>query len=357
MKKRFQKTLFIAILLSFIWGLWWGFYRHYRERPENWSGAEIQVLAFDKIFTEEVIKKLAIEEGIDLRVTHISHPQNFLQQMLTSGADYDLIQVNSFLAGSFLIENVFEPLDWEMIPNKQNISIDFQNLSYDPNSQFFLPLFWGVNGFLYDSSVLSSFESLEKLTPQLVLSPSAVEAYTYATRLRPIIKNWLVTGNEEGLKEDLKEISNQWPEFSSSGVQQLVEQKKVAVQITNGRAAEFLKKHHHLRYGLPVEKANLWVGMIGISKDSQNKKIAHQVLNQLLNPKWALEIIKSNQEATVNTLLDNSDSIAPQQKSNFIRELRLSRFELFYDNEAFEPLWSRYLKEFLPQVFKSSIEE
>ncbi|MEK6556290.1 MAG: extracellular solute-binding protein [Bdellovibrionota bacterium] len=354
MKKRFKKIAFITIFLSFFWGLWWGFYQDYRLRPENWAKGELNVLTQSQMFDVQFLQKFAAEEGFILKVKSVSTPQAFLQEMLTHSSSYDIIQFNSFLADSFLVENVFYELDRDRIKNMQNISIDFQNLNFDPNSQYLVPLYWGVNGFVYNKEKIENIGSIFQISKQTTLLPSSVESYAYATKMKPIIKNWAATGNEESLLKDLKSISAEFPSFSQDLDGALITGSNVAAQSTNGKAAAFLAKNKNFRFDLPIEKANLWVSVMGVTKDSPHKKVAQEVLNRFLMPKWSEELTRSTHEATVNALLDRSEKILPQQKSQFIRELRLSRFELFYDHESFEPLWMRSLKEVFPQTFANS---
>jgi len=351
MKKSFKKIAFIAVFLSFFWGLWWGFYQDYRLRPENWAKGTLSVLTLDAMFDTQFVQKFAADEGIILNVRHVPSSQEFLQEMLTHGGQYDLIQFNSFLADSFLIENVFAELERERIKQIENISIDFQNLNFDPNSQFLIPIYWGVNGFVYNAEKLSEIGSIFQISSQATLLPSSVESYTFATKMKPIIKNWAKTGNEESLLKDLKSISQDFPQFSQDLKAALIDGNYVAAQSTNGQAAAFLSQNKNFKYDLPTEKANLWVSVMGITKNSRNKKLGQEVLSRFLLPKWSEEIVRSTKEATVNGLLDSSERLLPQQKSRYIRELRLSRVELFYDHESFEPIWMRSLKDAFPQTF------
>lgn len=355
MKKSFYKVTFIAVLLSFIWGLWWGFYRDYKLRPQKWARGEIHILAEEGRFTPEFIAKFAEEEEIMLRITTRSTPQEFLRELLSARGKYDLIEINSFLIDSFIIENVFDEYDRERVANYENISIDFQNLNFDPEGRHLLPIFWGVNGFVYNSERLKEFDSIEgSLAAQagpIAIPPSSVEAYSLAVKMSPIIKTWVNTGNQPDLLKDLKALSTKFPIFSNDIEKGLTDGTIAAGQMTNGKAAKFLAGTKNFQFHLPAEKSNLWIGLIGMTKDSRNKKLAQEVLNRLLTPKWSKQLVLSTAEATPNGLLDADPEILPQQKAQYVRELRLSRFELFYDHETFEPVWMGALRQVFPAAF------
>lgn len=355
MKKSFFKVTFIAVLLSFIWGLWWGFYRDYKLRPEKWARGQINILAEEGRFTPEFIEKFARDEQILIHVSTRSTPQQFLRELLAAGDKYDLIEFNSFLADSFILDNIFDEIDRERVSNLENVSIDFQNLNFDPEGRSLIPLFWGVNGFVYNSDKLKEFNSIveamaAKAGP-IALPPSSVEAYSLAIKLQPIIKTWVNTGNETDLLKDLKALSSQFPIFSNEISKSLEAGTIVAGQMTNGRAATFLQANKNFRFDVPLEKSNLWIGLVGIPKDSRNKKMAHEVLNRFLQPKWSKELVLTTGEATSNILLDSDSSLLAQQKAQYVRELRLSRFELFYDHETFEPVWMGALRAVFPNAF------
>lgn len=358
MKKSFFKVTFIAVLLSFIWGLWWGFYRDYKLRPQKWARGEVHILAEEGRFTPQFIEKFAKDEEIMLRVTTRSSPQEFLRELLSSRGNYDLIELSSFLIDSFIIENVFDEIDRERVTNFENISVDFQNLNFDPEGRHLLPLFWGVNGFVFNSEKLKEFnsinDSLAAHANSIAISPSSVEAYSLAVKMSPIIKTWVNTGNQSDLLKDLKSLSARFPIFSSDIEKGLAAGTISAGQMTNGRAAKFLVDNKNFQFQLPVEKSNLWIGLVGMTKDSQNKKLAQEVMNRLLLPKWSKELVLTTSEATPNSILDSDADILPQQKAQYVRELRLSRFELFYDHETFEPIWMGALRQVFPGTFTAA---
>ncbi len=358
MKKSFFKVTFIAVLLSFIWGLWWGFYRDYKLRPQKWARGEIHILAEEGRFTPAFIEKFARDEEIMLRITTKSSPQEFLRELLSSRGKYDLIELSSFFIDSFIIENVFDEIDRDRVTNFENVSIDFQNLNFDPEGRNLLPLFWGVNGFVFNQDKIKEFDSIAAIlnsqSGAVALSPSSVEAYSLAIKLSPIIKTWVNTGNQPDLLKDLKALSLKFPVFSSEIENGLTAGTLAAGQMTNGKAANFLKENQKFQFQLPIEKANLWIGLVGLTKDSQNKKLAQEVMNRFLMPKWSKELVLTTSEATTNNLLDTDPVILPQQKAQFVRELRLSRFELFYDHETLEPVWMSALRQVFPAAFTAA---
>jgi spermidine/putrescine transport system substrate-binding protein len=357
-KRRYVKVLFFAVFLSFVWGLYWGYYQDYKARPESWAKGELHILAEAGRFDPAFVEKFSRAEKIILRVTEKETPQELLRELLSHHQDYDLVQFSSFLADSFLLENLLEEIDDTRFRNAKNISIDFKNLSFDPENRFLIPLFWGVNGYVYNSEALPAPDSLTDilnnptLRPKVALMASPVELYTLATQFRPIIKTWVNTGNQQGVNQELKAVKEKLGPIRQLPLEELKKKDLIAAQIANGDAAVFLQENSQFKYFVPVERANLWVGVIGIMKESRKKKFAEQAINRLLSDEWNSQLIKSSNEATVLASLNSDHTLLPLQKAQFVREIRLSRFQLFYDREAYEPLWSASIKEVVPELWK-----
>lgn len=357
-KKRYLKVLFFAVFLSFVWGLWWGYYKDYQSRPESWAKGELRVLAEAGRFTPEFIEKFSRSEKIILRVTTRPTPQELLRELLSYHRQYDLIQFTSFLADSFQLESVLHEIDDQRIRNYKNVSIDFKGLGFDPENRYLVPLFWGVNGYVYDSQTVKEPDSIfalfndSNLRGKVALMASPVELFTLATQLRPIIKTWVNTGNQSGVNQELKAVREKLGTYRAGALEDLKNKHLVVAQVPNGEAAEFLHNNPQYKYFVPVERANLWVGVVGIAKDSSNKKLAEQAINRLLSNEWNEQLVKSSRLATVVATLNDSKGLLPLQKAQFVREIRLSRFELFFDREVFEPLWSTAIKDVVPELWK-----
>ena len=88
---------------------------------------------------------------MQLQVTEMDSESALLREALTHGGDFDVIQINSFISKSFVPENVFSKLTQDELPNIRQVSVDFKNLDYDLQDEYFVPLGWGLNGFLVNT--------------------------------------------------------------------------------------------------------------------------------------------------------------------------------------------------------------
>ncbi|MEQ1665254.1 MAG: extracellular solute-binding protein [Bdellovibrionales bacterium] len=341
--KRYLKILLLAVFFSFGWGIWWGFYKLELQNPKIKTGPEVQILALRGFFTKDFLKSFEEKYHIHLVITEKTTENDLLRTALSQNSDFDLIQITSYLTQSFLIENVFQPLDHSLVSRFNDISVDFKSLDYDPSNKLLVPLSWGISGFVIHSKKISpEMTDLNDLfTPSLKTSVlnSPIELYNLAVKFKPIIKTWVETGQKQSLSSTLHELKTVFKVFSNNPTEEILSGSLDAGQISNGEAAELIKKNPEFKFILPKERAPLWISMIGLSHRTQNVDRAQTVLNLLLKPDINTELIKSNKQATVLTTL-NSSNLPALQKASYIREVPLAKVELYVNHEAFEHTWT-----------------
>ena len=343
--KYYLKVLTLAIVFSFGWGLWWGFYNLEKKNPKYKKGPEIRVLSMKGFFTQDFLKEIETKYKINFVLTEKDSDADLLREALSENKNYDLIQIRSFITKSFLLDSVFKPLDADRIEG-QSISIDFKNMGFDPSDKYFVPITWGINGFLVRDDKKLIKESLEELTSnqaQFSVLPSFVELLHLLTKIRPVVKNWLETGQTEELSKDLKQLKTKIAKFSPDPRAELLEKKLDLAQISNGQAAAFIKQNPQFRFVLAKEGSTLWINLLGVSQGVKNEQRTYDVINLLLRDEVNKKLILSNEQATTLNSLNDVD-IPPLLKANYIRQVPLSRVDLFVNGEGIEPLWIQAVK-------------
>ncbi len=358
--KSIWNILFFAVVLSFLWGAWWGFYNYEREHPRSPRGSVIRVLAELQYFSPAFIADLEKNFKFNLIVTEKPTTQELLREALSHFQDYDLMVVPSYTLKSFLIENLFAPLDSSISKQFGNISIDFQHLDFDPDNRFLVPLSWSITGFIVNTKAVTGLsESLPDLlqTKSLSLLSSPVELFSLVSKLKPVLKNWVETDQNDSISEALKEIKHKNVVFESDPRAQLkasAESKTanlagglLVAQIQQGRAAKLLSTGSPFRFFLPKERGTLRISYIGMSRAVHDKALVQNVIDILLKPAWNKKLVEQNEEGAVILSLNDSE-LPALQKPQFIREVPLSRVDLFVLHEALEPTWLQAVEKELP---------
>jgi spermidine/putrescine transport system substrate-binding protein len=349
----YLKVLALVVLFSFLWGAWWGFYRVEKSNPASQLRDSVRVLVIKNYLPASFVAEFERENKIKLLITEKESDLDILREALSRNENYDLILIRSFIAKSFIIDNILTPLFDDngnhLLRNLTQISVDFKNIDYDPDNKYLIPITWGLNGFVVNAQkVILREETLDEIFANKALSvfQSPVELFHLSTKLKPIIKNWVETGQSAELARDLKEFKGVFNRFSNNPAA-LIENGTLDIgQITNGQVARLIEKNPALRFVLPKDRSTLWIYHLAVSRGAVDVENAIFVLNELLEPRWSQKLVALNEQATVLDSL-NESPLPNLMKSRYIRQVQLSRVELFINHEALEPLWTTAIDEYI----------
>lgn len=340
--KKYAKTLTLAIVFSFVWGVIWGLYSVRRENQRLAGGPEVRVLASTGFFTADFLAYFQKKYQVNFILTEKDTEIELLREALSENKNYDLIQIHSFMSESFALDNVFVPLEKKQMSNLKGVSVDFTQLSFDSNNNYLVPLTWGLNGFIIDAKKVSlQTESLIELlaaSNKAAVLSSPVEIFRLASKLKPILSNWVETGQTTELANELKGLHDKFKNFEYDPREKVTKGEYLVAQTTNGQVANLVGQGSPYRFVLPKERSTLWVNLIGVSHGTKNIKRSMEVLNNLLLPEVNRILVKHNEQATTIESL-NTSTLPLLQKAQFIRQVPLSRVEFFINHEALEPVW------------------
>ncbi len=310
MKKNIQVVL-LAVFFSFIWGVWWSYYKLEKSEPRYKNSAEIRLLAAKGIFTEDFIKYFLRKKSIRLILTEKASEGEVLREALSRSADYDLIALSSFVSKSFIVDNVFTPLDLDDIPHFNNVSVDFKNLDFDLDNQYFAAISWGLNGFIINAKKISlTHETLDEIINtkgQFSILASPIELFNLSTKLKPIIRTWVETGQSDELKKELKWLKNKFSNLVNDPREKITSGDYDFAQIASGRAASLLGRESNYRFVLPKERSVLWLNLIGVSRGASDINLAFRAVNELLSNDINQYLVTSNEQASTLETLNASD--------------------------------------------------
>ncbi len=103
---------------------------------------------------EEQLAEFADEYGIS--ATMDSYDSNEAMQPIVSAGDsgYDVIVPSDYMVSVMIAAGSLMPLNFDLIPNAENLSEDFTNLYYDPEGEYSLPYQWGTTGIAVNTAVV-----------------------------------------------------------------------------------------------------------------------------------------------------------------------------------------------------------
>lgn len=140
--KTIDKSYVILFVFFFVVGIFWGKFFYYNEvnRSTLFSKPKLKMLAETGFLPGDVTESFAMESHLDLEIITYSSKEDFLSQLKTQ--KFDLVAFKSFYAKEVMKD--LSKITYNKLKNKESISVDFKNLPYDPENQFAVPLFWGV---------------------------------------------------------------------------------------------------------------------------------------------------------------------------------------------------------------------
>lgn len=333
--RRYLYVVLLTVFFSFLWGVWWGFTPP--EEGYTWlnKSESIKVLAPNGVLSKSFINDFAQQENINIELTEMGSAISMLRELLSYDKKYDVVLFSSFLSDSIILDHYFSELKEDQLDIQTQVSVDFLQLNFDPNNKYSVPLLWGVNGWLVPKKLDTPSFSLKSQDKLLVLDEPA-ELFGLSTKLMPIVRSWVETGETSKLMENKTFFSK----FNfNSGIR----------QISSGALTDELLKDHVFR--LAQERSHLWIMHASVSKSSSNKKLAEEWLRLVLLPKWSERLSNEAAAATVNKRLDSSDNLPAYRKASYIRRLPLNKIELFSSHEAYEPIFMSILQKIHPSVF------
>ncbi len=211
-------------------GLLWGKFFYYSEenRAVLFNQHVLVLLAEEGFLPGDVTESFAMESGLDLQIVTYKNKDDLV--ILLKNQKFDMIAFKSYYAQDVLKD--LSKIAYKNLSNKESISVDFKNPPYDPENQFAVPLFWGVE------------------------------------------------------KND------------------------------------------------NIEKSLLWVESVGVFKNSNLKKEAHEFLDYILQADVALEVIRHKKVASTNRSIEKAKNIESNLKPSYLRKISIRDLQ-FKDKAGF----------------------
>jgi len=241
----------------------------------------------------------------NIRVNYVTFDSNetMYTKMAGGGITVDVIIPSDYMVGRLAQEGMLLPLDFENIPNAQNIAPRFENPSYDPENKYSVPYSWGTVGIIYntkyvDEADVTGWEILwnenaagEQLdyAGKILMFDNSRDAFAIAQCRLGYSMN---TTDEKELLECAKLLEQQRPvvqQYIMDQVFDLMENEEA--WIAPYYAGDYLTmsgENEDLAFYLPAHQGfNLFVDAMCIPTCCENKEAAETFINFLCDPEIA----------------------------------------------------------------------
>lgn len=239
-------------------------------------------------------------EEYDVTVTEDFYPSNeeLLARVQSGASGYDVIVPSDYMVGIMKEEGVIMPLNFDAIPNHENVDEGFLNPPFDEDSSVSVPYQWGTTGLGVDLEVVG--EDVPR-TWGLVFDPDLSAEYggrisllddpreTMGAALRYLGHDMNSTSEEE-LQEASDLIAgtrDRLAAFDSNQYDDLLIQGETA--IAHGYSGSFFAAFgeqddpERYEYFVPEEGGTKWVDTMAVLADAPHPCTAHTFIDFMLD--------------------------------------------------------------------------
>jgi len=308
------------------------------------EGNVVNMYNWGEYIDKEVLDEFTRETGIKVNYETFVTNEDMYLKIKQGGSNYDIVVPSDYMIEKMIKEDMLEPIDKSKLSNYKNIDVKFLNKSYDPESKYSIPLYWGTLGILYNKNLvdgeITSWADLwdEKHKDKIVMLDSSRDSFAAA-----LLKNGfsMNSRNKEELEIAKKDLIKQKKSILAYLVDEtkdnmLAENAAIAVMYS-GDATELLNADKKFKYVKPKEGTNLWFDSMVILKNSKNKENAHKLINFLIKK----EILTKNMDYTYYAV-PNQEVI---NKNKLVKSVTEIDDEYFKKMEVFKDP-SDFIKEY-----------
>lgn len=257
--------------------------------------------------------------GTKIKVNYDTYTSNEdMYNKISSGAvSYDVIIPSDYMIARMANENMLLPLDFENIPNYQNINETFKDLYYDAENQYSVPYAYGIVGIIYDANEVDEADANgwelmwnEKYSGSILQFNNPRDAFGTAMYKLGLDVN---TEDKSLWDKAAQELINQRPvvySYVMDEIYNIMESGEAAVGAYYAGDYFTMKDNQaedvDLKFYYP-ERTNYYIDAMCIPTGCQNKQLAEIFINYMLSEEPAIANAEYTYYASPNKLVYESE--------------------------------------------------
>ena len=261
----------------------------------NW-GEYISNGSDDSVDVVSAFQKLT---GIHVNYTTFDSNESLYAKLRSGAADYDVIIPSDYMVAKMISEGMLAKLDYDNIPNFQNIDEEYRNADYDPTNEYSVPYMLCTTGIIYNTTMVdkapTSWADLwdERYSGNMLMFNNSRDAYAIAA---------FATGNSinpqstEEVDEVVEKLKTQKPLVQAYVMDEIFDKMiggEAAIGVYySGDAITMIDDNPDLAWVFPEEGSVLSVDSMCIPATSENQEAAEMFINFMCE----VDIGKANAE-------------------------------------------------------------
>ncbi len=278
----------------------------------------------------DVIDEFEKETNIKVNYTTYETNEELYNMLKNSNVSYDVVIPSDYMISKLINEDMLLELNFDNIPNYNNLMERFKNLACDPEHKYTVCYSWGITAMVYDTDKVNykpdSWEALwdKKLSGDILMFNNSRDAMAIAMQLCNINPSDCTKEDIDKASEKLKEQRPLLKKYVMDQVFTEMENSQSAIApYYAGDISVMMSNNESLDYAIPKDGSNLFYDAMCIPKCSKNKENAEKFINFMQEPRIAaanfnyLNYATPNQKAYDEYLDDdikNSELIFPSDE-------------------------------------------
>lgn len=288
------------------------------------TNGEVNVFNWGEYIDEDLLDQFEEETGIRVNYSTAATCEEMYAKMKNGGVAYDVVVPSDYMVARMIEEEMVQPLDFEQIPNYEEVDEEFRNMEFDPTGEYSVPYQWGTVGIIYNKAMvdeedLGSWDILwnEKYEGQILMFDNSRDAMGIALKKLGYSYN---TTDEAQLQEAKELLIEQKPLVQAYVMDQIFD------KMENGEAAiaayyagdYLLMKGElgedsdvELGYYTPIEGSNRFVDSMVVPADAENYDNAMAFINFICEPENMAQntefICYSTAESAARDLIEDEE--------------------------------------------------
>lgn len=255
----------------------------------------------------DVIDEFESETGIKVNYTTYETNEELYNMLKNSNVSYDVVIPSEYMISKLIDEDMLLELDFDNIPNYDNLMERFKKLDCDPEGKYTACYSWGVTAMVYDKTKVKqkpdSWEALwnSDLSGQILMFNNSRDAMAIAMQLCEIDPSSCTKKDVDKAAEKLKKQKPLLKKYVMDQVFNEMEKSQAAIApYYAGDIATMMEVNPDLDYAIPEDGSNLFYDAMCIPSSSKNKENAEKFINFMLEPEIAAANFEYLRYATPN---------------------------------------------------------
>lgn len=253
----------------------------------------VNVFNWEDYIDESVLQMFEEETGIHVNYMCFTTNEDMIVQVEANPGAFDLCFPSEYIVERMMAKGMLAELNYDNIPNADQIIPYLQNPSYDPEGTYSIPYMWGTVGILYNTTMIEDPEQswhilwdtqyqnnvfmLDSIRDSMGITLKYL-GYSMNTREVPAImqaRDLLIEQKKSGVVKAYQVDETK---------DKMVAGEAALGLMWSGDAMYAIDLNEDLDYFVPAEGSNVWVDCMVIPADARNKENAEKLIDFLCRP-------------------------------------------------------------------------